>query len=87
MKIFKKAQGISFNAIVVGAIALIVLAVIVLIFMGQIKGWDSAVTDCKAKGGTCESGCEGTMIAVPNTDCDETDRICCVPFKKVQEEN
>ncbi len=46
----KKAQGISINAIILAAIALIVLVVLVAIFTGRLGGF---ITD--VKGGTGDS--------------------------------
>ena len=48
-----KAQGISINVIIVAAIALLVLVVLSVIFMGRIGQFGSKVGECKNKGGKC----------------------------------
>lgn len=76
----KRAQGLSFNTIVVAAIALLILAVVVLILMGKLGGWSDNVDKCSAKNGQCYTSCSGSMLPVANTDCDKSNQICCVPF-------
>ena len=53
----KKAQGLPMNVIVIAAIALLVLVVIALIFMGRIGGFSKGVAECQNQGGVCLSAC------------------------------
>ena len=49
----KKAQGISMNVIIIAAIALLVLVVLAIIFMGRMGLWGEQTTACENKGGMC----------------------------------
>jgi len=49
----KKAQGISINVIIIAAIALLVLVVLSVIFMGRLGQWGARVAECENKGGRC----------------------------------
>lgn len=91
MRISKKAQGISMNAIIVAAIALIVLVVLVAIFTGRLGTWGQGVTtisknECTgpAYNGACRDavvtgGCDKTreVRAYGATGC-LTGQICCI---------
>lgn len=61
----KKGQSLSMQTIVVAALALIVLAIITLIFIGQINKTNSELNNCVQNGGTCTPGhyqtCEGAL--------------------------
>ncbi len=52
----KKGQGLSINFIVMVAIALIVMAVIIMIFLNKSKEGSSAFSSCELSGGICVSG-------------------------------
>ncbi len=87
MKISKKAQGISINAIIVAAIALIVLVVLVAIFTGRLGTWGQGITTASENecigpnlNGACEpaiDGCKDKVRAYGARGCSET-QICCV---------
>ncbi|MFH1181924.1 MAG: hypothetical protein V1702_03115 [Candidatus Woesearchaeota archaeon] len=47
---FKKAQGMSINTIIIAIIVLVVLVVLVMIFTGYFGGWTKSAAACK---GTC----------------------------------
>ena len=49
----KKAQGISINVIIVAAIALMVLVILSVIFIGRLGIFSESVADCENKGGKC----------------------------------
>ena len=49
----KKAQGLSFNFIVVIAIALIVMFVVIGIFTSRASEGDQNLRSCEARGGVC----------------------------------
>ncbi|MFH1181926.1 MAG: hypothetical protein V1702_03125 [Candidatus Woesearchaeota archaeon] len=63
---FKKAQGMSVNVIIIAIIVLAVLIVLIMIFTGYIGGWAKSVSTCQTKGGTCtdETQCV-SMVADP----------------------
>ena len=51
----KKAQGISINVIIIAAIALLVLVVLSVIYIGRMGDWGTKAADCDNKGGECYS--------------------------------
>jgi len=53
-----KAQGISMNVIIIAAIALLVLVILSVIFLGKMGGFGKGVGDCTNKGGTCQAFCD-----------------------------
>ena len=53
----KKAQGISMNVIIIAAIALLVLVILSVIFMGRMGVFSPGVSDCENKGGVCRGAC------------------------------
>lgn len=86
----KKAQGMSVNVIIIAAIALLVLVVLSVIFLGRISVFGQGVNSCEAKQGqVCRSattGCGSDFTAVPGQKCydaskqvDST-RVCCAPI-------
>lgn len=51
-----RAQGISINVIVVAAIALLVLVVLSVVFLGRFGVFTAQSADCANKGGRCTTG-------------------------------
>ncbi len=49
----KKAQGLSVNVIIIAAIALLVLVVLSVIYIGRMGDWGTKAGDCLNKGGKC----------------------------------
>lgn len=49
----KKAQSLSMQTIIVAALALLVLAIIALIFTGRIGALNSEMGSCESGGGVC----------------------------------
>lgn len=49
----KRAQGLSFNFIVIIAIALIVMFVVIAIFTSRASEGDQNLRSCEARGGVC----------------------------------
>ncbi len=49
----KKAQGLSMNTIIIAAIALLVLVILSIIFMGRMGWFTQSSSDCNKVGGTC----------------------------------
>jgi hypothetical protein len=78
----KKAQGISLNVIIIAAIALLVLVILSVIFMGRMGTFTDKSKDCaSATGGNgqCLSACEGdhpTEVSIYT--CPTTTDKCCV---------
>lgn len=56
-KRFKKAQGLSFNVIVIAVLTLITLVVVLGIFTGQFGKFSKDVESCSLKGGFCKDNC------------------------------
>ena len=52
----KKAQGISINVIIIAAIALLVLVVLSVIFMGRMGNFSGSTKECMLQGGACTAG-------------------------------
>lgn len=83
-----KAQGISLNAIIIAALALLVLVVLSVIFMGRMADFGGAVSSCENKGGTCafeSDGCgegkrEYTAWKCPDID-EVENEICCIAIE------
>ena len=50
---FKKSQGLSMSTIVVAALALLVLSVMSIIFIGRMNTASDDVNSCVNNGGTC----------------------------------
>ena len=57
----RKAQGLPMNVIVIAAIALLVLVVLALIFMGRIGSFGKGVAECANQGGACKADCDPTQ--------------------------
>jgi hypothetical protein len=81
----KRAQSISMNVIIIAAIALLVLVILSVIFMGRMGIWGKSVDDCVNKGGQCNynptTGCpaEYTHYAMWSCPSDtETVKYCCI---------
>ena len=56
-KRFKKAQGLSFNVIVIAVLTLITLVVVLGIFTGNFGKFSKDVEGCAIKGGFCKDDC------------------------------
>jgi hypothetical protein len=78
-----RAQGISINVIVVAAIALLVLVVLAVVFLGQTGKFTQGVNDCQSNGGSCTTGaCPSGTIEYSSNKCPDTSsgarQSCCV---------
>ena len=84
----RKAQGLSLNVIIIAAIALLVLVILAIIFIGRMGTTRAGVDQCQ---GTCVESVEacnemGTYYKVTNDPCykagttqiDEDRPICCL---------
>lgn len=86
----KKAQGLSLNVIIIAAIALLVLVILAVIFMGRLGVFRKGSGDCETMGGFClRTSCEGDYSREVSYDCDldgdgtvnegqAIDGICCI---------
>lgn len=80
----KKAQGISMNVIIIAALALLVLVVLSIIFLGRTSQWSSQTADCVSNGGSCEGAASCTAAnglqhyAPWDAKCAENGEICCI---------
>ena len=80
----KKGQGISINTIIIAAIALLVLVVLSVIFLGRTGIFAREVTDCENKGGQCFVGpCSSGLTEFRAHRCPKTSegafQRCCIP--------
>ena len=73
----RKAQGLSLETIIIAIIVLLVLVIIGYIFATQIGKTQNKITDCIARGGSCESVCEYPNFAIAATSCDKPGQVCC----------
>ena len=73
----KKGQGLSLTTIVVAAIALLVLVILSVIFIGRMGGFAGQVGECANKGGKCMTieAC-GVSAQLPYT-CAAEGEVCC----------
>lgn len=90
----KKAQGLSINTIIIAAIALLVLVVLSVIFIGKLGKTRTEMDRCETNRGTCVfdigTECSGTYDTVRydlacNLDGDsdynegaQIDGVCCI---------
>jgi len=76
----KKAQGISMNVIIIAALALLVLVVLSVVFIGKTGKWGADISKCQVNGGDCTSSadCVGTYKQInPAWTC-EGQTVCCI---------
>ena len=84
----KKAQGISMNVIIIAALALLVLVVLSVVFIGKTGKWGTDIGKCEVNGGACVAdlaACKeqyGEQSALnPAWVCDDGEKpACCVPL-------
>ena len=87
----KKAQSLSINTIVIAAIALFVMVLLIVIFVGNISNFRRNADSCGSNGGTCideddiDDSCSGTYDRVRRDyNCYGLDgeiaegKVCCV---------
>jgi hypothetical protein len=76
----KKAQGISMNVIIIAAIALLVLVILSVVFIGRMGTFSGETAGCASKGGTCyEGGCPQGTTPFSSGTCAEEGEACCLP--------
>ena len=78
----KKAQGLSINVIIVAALALIVLVILGVVFMGRIGLFAGQTSDCEGNGGVCRSESDGGCLTEERINrgfvCQEEEDSCCM---------
>ena len=85
---FRKAEGLSLNIIVIAAIALLVLVVLSVVFIGKTGVFVKESDDCQNKGGRCADpgvscGMVGTNVEDYKTPysawkCPNEGETCCI---------
>ncbi len=76
MRLHKKAQGLPLNVIIIAAIALLVLVVLAVIFLGRSGGFAESTKSCATQGGQCLEDC-GNNAVLPGATC-PTGQTCCL---------
>ena len=82
----KKAQGLSMNVIIIAALALLVLVVLSVVFIGKTGKWGADIGKCVTNGGICAAGADRTACEVKGMvyngvwSCAEetTASVCCI---------
>lgn len=79
----KRGQGISINVIIVAAIALLVLVVLSVVFLGRFGSFTQQSADCENKGGNCVVGsCPSGTSTFTSWNCPDTtggaSQTCCL---------
>ncbi len=82
----KKAEGLSMSVIVIAAIALLVLTVLSVIFLGKMGVFAIKSKDCRQVGGLCDQGpvCDEGYTTHPDAVCFDADKnidttnSCCI---------
>ena len=86
----KKGQGISMTVIIVAALALLVLVVLSIIFLGKMGETANVISSCTDKGGYCVDECSaagieeaggpvGAMTRSTGDTCPNPDEeVCCI---------
>jgi len=84
----KKAQGMSMNVIIIAALALLVLVILAVIFIGRMGTTTKGIDQCKGNCVAAEEDCtnQGPYFKVSGEPCYkvgtkdyDTDRpICCI---------
>ena len=77
----KKAQGMSMNVIIIAAIALLVLVILSVVFIGRMTTFTDETGGCAGKGGTCYSGgCPSGTTPFRSGTCSDDGEACCLPI-------
>lgn len=82
----KKGQGLSMNVIIIAALALIVMVVLTVVFMGKMGDNRRSIDQCENNGGVCvdKGSCNGAYERTISAVCFGTDskpdinKECCV---------
>ena len=79
----KKAQGLSMNIIIIAAIALLVLVILAILFIGRTGIFAKGVDECKGQcieddGSANPCASVGTYYKPNVGDCPEDKPVCCI---------
>ncbi|MBS3127909.1 hypothetical protein J4410_02095 [Candidatus Woesearchaeota archaeon] len=81
---FKKAQGLPLNVIVIAAIVLVVMVVIIAIFLGRAGQTGREIAKCENQGGQCMPGTRcneaAGFVRIPEQCADDSTgepQVCC----------
>lgn len=82
----KKAQGLSMTVIIVAAIALLVLVILSIIFIGRMGKTTESIDQCKGRCVSTADDCTGAYSKITSDPCfepgsrniDTANPICCV---------
>jgi hypothetical protein len=61
----KKAQGLSVTTIVIAALAVLVLVVLAVVFLGRLTIFQRTITGCEGSGGVCKGNCTSDELEDP----------------------
>jgi hypothetical protein len=75
----KKAQGISLNVIIIAAIALLVLVILSVIFMGRMGTFGQQTKSCESNKGKCLATCNTEFPTQFDAYECPTAQVCCLP--------
>ncbi len=79
----KKAVELTFNTIVIIALALLVLIVLTIIFIGRAGIFNKAIGgDCISQEGQCHAKCPQGLMQDFTKKCPTANTICCVEPSK-----
>lgn len=70
----KKGIEITFSNLIYALLAIVILAVLILVFTGNINLFTKN-NECRARGGDCTIECE--YMTLPLKGCDENE-VCCI---------
>ena len=83
----RKGQGLSMTVIIVAAIALLVLVVLSIIFLGKMGDITRDISACEQKGGQCVASaddCSDEFSRITSDKC-EGDEVCCLTIAESDE--
>lgn len=75
----RKAEGLSFNMLVLAIIALVALVVLIAVFVHQTSPVSTSIADCSLRGGSCQVSCDKTTSSTAyDVECPKKGEICCI---------
>lgn len=80
MKFMNKKGDLSITVIIIAALALLVLVVLSIIFLGRTNIFVDNVSDCENNGGKCidADSCTGDYSRIVDHVCDADSKVCCL---------
>ncbi len=74
----KRGQGMSVNVIIIAALALLVLVILAVVFLGRMDIFGTQTNSCTSQGGKCTTGgtCDEGYSKLP-LKCPNEDDVCC----------